>query len=496
MQAIKCRIKTLAPLIFTSKSGDPNMVSTLDYIPGKQIWGLFANEYINKNNLFGNAEEDPKFLSWFIDGKIKFSNFYITDIEGKKAKTYFPLPLCLQKEKYGNYAYDIFQIDPSSKIDTKPIDSYGIIEDSVIYTKKVNKSLNFHHKRDRKRGVSEEGIIFNYESINQNQIFEGLITGQRDDLREFTKLFHDNIYFIGRSRHNQYGMIKYEILNSEPFELESEMKISLEEDEFILYLISDTIILNEKGFSTVNIEDFERLTGLKVKNSLITASNVESYISVWKAKTPSDVCFKAGSCFLIEIRRDDFERIRKLLIEGIGEMTHLGYGRFRLFRSLHEKYDVLQEWKKEISSVPKNISDTTKKLILSLVEENLKIFTEKKAMSDATNFEKIPSTSLLSKLEKAAKERKLEEVLKNMEDKQAKHKLEECNNGKVTLYSFLLEPKLQAQNILREIEDLNKLLEEIQSDFEISKYDDKLKEVYFVTLLSTLRKKAKEKKRR
>ncbi|MGC9046490.1 MAG: hypothetical protein ACP5JA_08755, partial [Thermodesulfovibrio sp.] len=61
MQAIRYSIKSLSPLLFASNTGDPNMVSTLDFIPGTHLRGMFANEYIKKRRLGENAHKDETF---------------------------------------------------------------------------------------------------------------------------------------------------------------------------------------------------------------------------------------------------------------------------------------------------------------------------------------------------------------------------------------------------------------------------------------------------
>ncbi|WP_353686016.1 hypothetical protein [Thermodesulfovibrio sp. 3462-1] len=66
MQAIKYCITTLSPLLLASNTGDPNMVSTLDYIPETCLRGMFANEYIKKRKLGENAHKDETFYRWFL----------------------------------------------------------------------------------------------------------------------------------------------------------------------------------------------------------------------------------------------------------------------------------------------------------------------------------------------------------------------------------------------------------------------------------------------
>ncbi|WP_269849658.1 hypothetical protein [Methanosarcina horonobensis] len=51
MYQLTYEIETLSPVLLTQISGDTNMVSTLDYIPGTVVQGIFANNYIKKRRI-------------------------------------------------------------------------------------------------------------------------------------------------------------------------------------------------------------------------------------------------------------------------------------------------------------------------------------------------------------------------------------------------------------------------------------------------------------
>lgn len=487
--ALRYRIRALEPLIITSKTGDPNIVATLDYIPGTQIRGLFANEYI-KIKKTKIAEEDIQFRSWFLDGNLKFLNAYISDTVNEESRVYYPIPLCLQREKYGSEVYNLFN-SGDSKPDTKPIDSYGHIIEETIFTKTVKKTINFHHKRDRQRGVSEEGIIFNYESIDREQTFEGLILGQRDLLSEFKSKFSEGLFQIGRSRHAQYGRIEFKMVSDEPFDFPlPEIDIS-ENEEIILYLISDTIILNDYGFSTANLRDFENATGLKVEKSIIRISDEEGYISVWRARTPSYTCFKAGSSFLIKAEEDTVSTIQNLWSSGIGEMTESGFGRFMILQNISKVNERRSE--EEMPEKPKEMTKTAEDVLFTIIKRAITKEVEKEAIDRANQFTEgsMPPSSLLSKIEKSIRDKKLETVLRKMEGKQAKANLEKLNDGKLTLYDFLLNPNFNLEKIIVSASNLDRIIKEIPIAINFSEMEKRLKERYLITFISILRKRAK-----
>lgn len=489
MQAIKYRITALSPLIFTSSTGDPNMVATLDYIPGTHLRGLFANEYIKRNNLYGVAERDDKFFRWFIKGDIKFLNAYIaTSDNNNKIHAHYPVPLSIQRQKNGNEIYDLL-IDPpeDEQSKTKSLDSeYCRFAGGTIYLEDVKKSLNFHHARDRHRGVAKQGIIFNYESIDEGQLFEGFILGDTKSLIEFQQSFPDGVYYIGRSRNNQYGKVLFEIITRQPQEFESEVESQIETGESVLTLLSDTIIYNENGFPVVDIKEFEKAIGCPVKRAFIRAKEWEGFISVWKSKTPLEICFKAGSAFLIEIREHDIPRLKELQKKGIGMLTHLGFGRFVIGWQKTGKFAKDEKERKKPTKPDGEPPQSFKLILKTLTEDFLQVITQKQAIQKASEFKNPPPKSLLSKLEKALTEDRLHELLNNLKDT-AKNHLTKCRTDSETLYDFLKQTpykELPAEH------NLNKIFKEFKLfDSQSSEILKRINKTYLLTLLVSLRKK-------
>jgi len=147
---------------------------------------MFANEYIKRKGLGVKAHEDDTFYNWFLKGELKFTNAYIVQKNDDKTHILFPIPLSIQREKgKEEKAYDLLLQDEEFDKQTVGISGYGKIDGNNLYKKEVKKSLNFHHARDREKGVSKEGYIFNYESIDENQTFEGYIIANDEVLKHF-----------------------------------------------------------------------------------------------------------------------------------------------------------------------------------------------------------------------------------------------------------------------------------------------------------------------
>ncbi|RMD59708.1 MAG: hypothetical protein D6828_01090, partial [Nitrospirae bacterium] len=255
---------------------------------------------------------------------------------------------------------------------------------------------------------------------------------------------------------------------------------------------SDTIIYNEYGFSTTEVSALSKIIRCKIRKAFIRQKDYEGFVSVWKLKTPSETCFKGGSCFLIELKDGDINRLKELMKSGIGERTNEGFGRFVIgwqnddLEKLFEKEE--QKFNKPDSSVP----ETTKNIVKETIIDVLISYQQKKALKEAYSFEKLPPPSLLGKLESAIKKGTFHDQLKNLK-KTAETNLERCRSSRETLLDFLNNVDLyNVTDILNQISGLKDLSKEISYDIETdSEFREKLIKIYLETFLSSLRRRAK-----
>jgi len=502
MQMIKFHIKTQSPLVIASNTGDPNMVATTDFIPGTYILGVFANAYIKVNKLEKKlAYKDEKFHKWFLKGDLKITNAYITMEKDNKIHSYYPIPFSIQRLKDNqNEGYDLIFYDEIEK-QTKSLDGYCRLVENTLYKVSVKKSLNFHHSRDRERGVSKEGMIFNYESIDPEQIFEGYIIGEKGDLQEFLKIFKNGTYYIGRSRNNQYGKVEIKIINREPQDFLEKDDVLSSPNEAVITFLSDTIIYNDYGYSTTDIKDLEKYSGLKIKKAFIKQTEEEGFISVWKLKTPQEICFKGGSCFLVELKEGDIEKLKSLQKKGIGERTNEGFGRFVINWQKNEgKIKIINDTTEIIDIEPPKLEqcESVKKIVKDVIKEELKKRVELEALRKVNDFSDLPPKSLLSKLEALVINNKLPEFLDALKDtkKIAKVSLEKCRDKDNTLLEFLGKKHIDIGNLKNSIENLDKIFNEISYQPENEeKFIDELEKTFLITFISNMRKKIKQQER-
>jgi len=456
MHHIKFNIKTEAPILISSNSGDANMVSTLDHIPGTVLSGIFAWKYIDKMKLdFAKAQEDDFFYRCFLNSGLCFSNAYIL----KESQYFYPTPFSIQHKKNDeNKLYDLLVNDVEEQ--TKTNDNYcSIIGEDQLNIVSPAKSLNFHHNRNREDKDEREKIIYNYESINEGQEFSGKILGSKKDLENFINNFNKSIRInIGRSKNIQYGKATIEFLSKEPEEFFSDLDIVNQEieTEFIMTLLSPAIIYNENGFSTNSLSDFKKLIAenlsipkenIDINKSFIKSDTIENFVSIWRLKKPSETALSAGSCFKVSIKIWD-ENIKKQLFElqkkGIGERRNEGFGRFVLnWQNLDTETYCISDFKNkkpdEFKEAPPIIGTNIVKNIINI---EYRKETQYRALSDCYEFSRnIPSNSIIGRLEIIIKNldnpEKFCSIIKEDLRKPAIDKLKKCRNENSDLFEYI-----------------------------------------------------------
>lgn len=513
MHKVRYQIRTLSPILLSAQSGDMNMTATLDYIPGSALLGVLAGKYIQAKNLGKTAHKDSdNFYNWFLDSGIIFGNAYPCKKKDEdRVESYLPVPLSIQTEKNNeDEAIDLLRND--SKEQMKTISGYCHIAGDTILKLTPSKSLSFHHARpDRIKGHSTEGQIFNYESIDPDQLFEGEIIGAENTLKEFIELV-DNEFPIklGRSRTAQYGQAELKILSDTPEELE--VKDDLDNKIYLTFL-SQTILYNQNGFPSTSLNDLKRYLAdtlgidsgrIKINKSFKKPVEIENFISIWRLKRPSEVAFEAGSCFSIQITNGNNSISSKLIDlqkNGLGERRGEGFGRIKL-NWWHEKdrYTVREndERKKEVKEPNSKIPELTARIFKEVIKENWKRVIERKALTEYEQFAKRrpPTNALLGRLEMMLKNAKSKEKFLEQIGKlrsTAMEKLEACRDDRNTLFDLIKNGHPKLENVSKQESKLKRMEEEIEycpsKDTEFCK---ELYRLYWLTFLRMIRKSNKK----
>ena len=503
MHYLKYQINNIAPLVISTTYGDMNMVVTEKYIPGTSVLGILVKQYLKKKNINEIAHEDSDFYNWFLVGNLVITNAYILSIDRyNKSYIHYPAPLSIQKEKTCDNTIDLL-LTEADDAQRKNIDAFCFLDDELLQIKHVEKMLNFHHARDREKGISKNELIFNYEAIGTNQFFEGRIYGDKKNLDKLIECCgHKWTAYIGRSRNAQYGEVVFEILEKKPQPYKIVIK---NKNETSLTFLSNTIIFNEFGYSTTDKENLEKYLGVKIKKAFIKKGQVENFVSVWRLKKPSETCFLAGSTFLLDISDIDDKKLEEFQKNGIGERTHEGFGLCKIGWQTKKELELHDESQIDSFNSPsipqKPIPEITHNVLVALVKQYIIRQIELIAMDEQQNFYpsyKKLTGSLLGKLDAMSKNNNYKEfseklfLLRTL----AKNKLERCNNGKENLFKFLMTKDITVNDISRLpiSTNIKKLCNEINYTPENDdNFINSLYSTYMQTFFSMMRKNIKTK---
>ena len=514
MHCLRFRITARSPLIISTISGDMNMVATERFIPGTTVLGVLVSRFIEKqkNELKGRAAcENDTFYNWFLSGQLKFSNAYILSQDEYGDHAHYPTPLSIEKEKYGEMVYDLLALEQEAEEPTAHVGDFCLLRGDSIQTRRVETSISFHHARDREKGVSQEGMIFNYESILSNQVFEGSIFGAEADLKKLLSICESKwTAFVGRSRNAQYGTAGFEFIDKEP--ISERRQIVWPEDEegnpaehISMTLLSDLSLYNEYGYPTTDAKDLlaalKRFIGeVAIEAAFVRKREIENFVGVWQLKKPSEVCFAAGSTFLLKVNPDDREQLVKIQQDGIGERTHEGFGRcafcLQTRPELYLRDEIKEEAELELPKPDGDIPDMAGRILKKVVQDAIIQKIELQAVNKQEEFDRLPSNTLIARLEAMAKHvRDHSEFAENIKKLRgiASGQLERCVSRESILLELLCKDAIDWQSFFRERENvqLKSLCEQIGYD---PKQDEELRQQllksYLVTFFSSMRKRA------
>jgi len=418
MHSLRYRLTTRSPVVISTISGDVNMVATKKHIPGTLVLGLLAKRFIDKKNSGPTAHENEDFYNWFLAGRMKMSNAYLFSQNESGGKLYYPTPLSIEKEKYfGRIAYDRLLLEQEPDEQTKHKDEFCFLQTGVLRTRAVETGVNFHHARNREKGVSEEGLIFNYESIAAGQVFAGELHGESEDLQNLLQIFGSEWpAFVGRSKNSQYGTVAFEFIDQTPVPLQNQIAWPENEDrtlaEYIsLTLLSDLILYNECGYPTTDVEDLrialeKRLGPIKIEKAFAKKTEAENFVGVWRLKKPSETCFSAGSAFLLKVDPEKRGELAALQETGIGERIHEGFGRcvfgWQTHVDLTARDDAEEEAKRAASKPDGEAPKITKAIVQEIAQNAIRESIELKAVNQQRDFDRLPANALIARLHSMA----------------------------------------------------------------------------------------------
>lgn len=469
-----------APLVIAEQVGEQNTVYTKKYIPSTVIRGLIAREF-EKKAAANDVLYEKFFQDIFVNNLVRICPAY--PVSG--GRKFLPLPMFLQKNKKNN-DNKLYCVLNGQNRDLKTKAARDFIyfgENQLVELFVPETEFYFHNTRDRAKGRNTEEGIFYYEAIAQEQRFRGEIIGSAEYLSFMKKLLReDEDYFIGRSKTAQYGRINWKWGELEG--LEDRALCFGEQVDGVSYIVitavSPIILFNEFGNPEVSSDIMEaylkRILGteLKIVEQFCSAERVESFMRVWNLKTATELAYSPGASFLVEIPSLDEkvkERLKNLLIEGIGEKTEWGFGCVNVYPlcELNDIYEVRSPDRKNRKSG--EAGNHVKDIIIEIVKRDFLSSVRYLGFENAREWNednKIPiSNSFLGKIEymflKTSSAEEFKKLLEEIKDK----KIGE-NISKYEVFSSLRgEPKkyitenLLQRNLLIRDQNVRQLLEDI-----------------------------------
>lgn len=368
MHKIGFEIETLAPVIISSASNSTVMTSTHSEISGSIIRGVLAKKYIAEKNLRTPYLDDD--FKKFFYGDLKFLSAAPKILNRRS----FVLPLSLQSGKKGTkYANKILDLLSAEEIPQgyKSFRGYGIVDGEKIFTASVKKNISLHMSRnfenERLSGKSEEGHIYNYESLDAGQIFCGEIIGTQSELEKFAETLslknNSMNIFVGKSRFTQYGRCKItfggvEKINlptvQEKIFLRLESPLVPEED----YFIDAEKILQEEIVDKLNKIFGENICS--IGKIFAAAVEAENFVTHWSMKRPRVLALAAGTVFELNfsktLNEENLKLLGKKIFSGFGMRTEEGFGQARFWQTKNFTHEETEKFKPE---KPETFSEET-----------------------------------------------------------------------------------------------------------------------------------------
>lgn len=527
MYGLSYEITTLSPVVIPAHNEDKHMTHTLDYIPGSTILGLLASRFVHARSQRSDQSLQPlhlndQFYGWFLEGKLIFSNAYLSHQEENTSRKRHllpvPLSLCTEKNRSSNEVFNKYYLPKNNP--TRSIHGYAVVQGESIEIKNPQKQLNFHHQRSRSsgriKGYSDDGGIFHYESLDEGQSFSGWIIGEKEMLDSIKHHLESDFEIrLGRSKNAQYGHASFCFQQIEPLDeiyksIHADRQIwedILEEQTITLTCLSPMILYNQFGYPEISsaiLEDYLKesveINDLQVGSHCYTASRqIENYVSVWQMKKPLDRCFNEGSTFQIHFNQpiDDhiLNKIKNLIYKGIGERKHEGFGRVIVQWAEKDQYTtraIISEVK-----LRKPQGEPTKETIHvfhQLLRKHLMNKVIRQAIKVANQFGNgLPTSHLLGRLElilrtEEAKEDHnptsiVQQIVNLNEHSKAIEQLTKCRTDNASLYDLLtehIEQKILDDTLNNQSGRTLKQFFEQNDYFDITKDPEILMESYFV----------------
>lgn len=374
MEQVKITITVKSPTLIASSSTAGVLTATRGSIDGRILRGVFASHFIKSHNLGKEAHKNQEFMDLFY-GDLRFVSAYKDTVKG----TSFPAPLSLQRNKHPKANDSVVDLFISEDlVGYKGVKGFIVQDGNNCSLVPIETAIRLHMSRssekERIQGRSKDGNIFNYEFLEPNQVFVGIVVGPKTALEAFVNQFPKKLdCYIGRSRYTEYGHCEVEIgeITSIP---------TTESNEDSVYIRLHTpLLLGNKSIVNV-IGDAVQEIGSDISVDSVHASYQEeqNFNSIWGVRSSSESAASAGSVIkLVKASgwtQDDIDKLQHMLYNGMGGRVQEGYGQGRLWTPGEFKMVKLEESKiTGVTSLHQSTKELTRKILEKQVILNARL---------------------------------------------------------------------------------------------------------------------------
>ena len=360
-----------------------------NYIPGSNIMGSIANKYIKDKKIDNFDNIDEKFINLFLNGKVIYSNAYITEKDGKLE--YYPAPLSYSKVKNMNKVYHNKMIDVNEEnIQLSNFGDKFVTLTGENYIKEVLTSENYHHQRAKDLSIGHVsegkygGTFYQFLSIDQGQYFKTKIIGKGKELNEILKYIKiDEILRVGKSKAAEYGKLR--VVNNLKTEIKETEKTY---SKFAVILTSPLILFDEnkvqiaKDKNTLinKLKETFGIENLKVTKAFIGYSEESGFNAIWKMPKEQVVSYASGTTIVFESESPVKLKEKYILVERINE----GYGQLVIYDLADKKDSSLTFKEYKIESEEKKYSEIQKET-RKILNKSIKKVINEEILIDALN---------------------------------------------------------------------------------------------------------------
>lgn len=374
-------------LCYVMKNIDPLMISDSDssrtkpYIPGQNIIGVLANEYLK---LPGASAESIEFQDLFLNEKTCYTNAY----PYWAGREYYPAPLYINQLKKTkeivNTLYECqkdFQSTEQAGNQPKKLKGKfcACDENGKMDIHEMNlRSIYHHSSRDE-----EKDVLYKFHAISEGQQFFGKIYVPQKYAALLKELLTRSQLFFGKSKSAEYGLC---MLTDEVRvrEYQAETLHCKKGEKLVVTLLSDAIFADPQDYTTDLVAIKNQVaaklgiaySGKSNRNDesdyvtdMIELAQIHGYNSMWNLRRIPVPAYKAGSTLIFTIAEDC-----KVCNLPIGERNQEGYGQISLKKYADMSYLVgIMEYENRVTVPIRRMAPVLHAVELEQCENSIKM---------------------------------------------------------------------------------------------------------------------------